>query len=177
MFSFCSLFCLKEFLNGVGVVLVCNFWFKEFVVCLLSCLLLESWVLFFCCCVCLWYPLSTFSFSLSLVLPLSELVLVLDLASKELECEEALFSLWSFVFFGVFDGAAIDLFEVCCSGGKGGLLGCPLQEEEEEEKKKGKRERKGRKRENQPGAAANKKGGNTQKKKRGCEEVGKKICL
>jgi hypothetical protein len=103
---------------------------------------------------------------------------VLDLASKELECEEALSSLWSFVFFGVFDAAAIDLFEVCCSGGKGGLLGCPLQEEEEEEKKKkGKRERKGRKRENQPGAAANKKGGNTQKKKRGCEEVGKKICL
>ncbi len=65
--SFCSLFCLKEFLYGVGVVLVCNIWLKEFVVCLLSCLLLESWVLFFCCCVCLWYPLSIFSLSLSLV--------------------------------------------------------------------------------------------------------------
>jgi hypothetical protein len=87
---------------------------------------------------------------------------VLGLASKELECEEALSSLWSFVFFGVFDAAAIDLFEVCCSGGKGGLLGCPLQEEEEK-KKKGKRERKGRKRGNQPGAAANKKGGKTKK--------------
>ncbi len=149
--------------------------------------------MFVCCLVCFWrvgcysfvvvsvcgiLSQPSLSLSLSLVLPLSELVLVLDLASKELECEEALSSLWSFVFFGVFDAAAIDLFEVCCSGGKGGLLGCPLQEEEEEEKKKkGKRERKGRKRENQPGAAANKKGGNTQKKKRGCEEVGKKICL
>jgi hypothetical protein len=49
----------------------------------------------------------------------------------------------------VFGAAAIDLFDVCCRGGKGGLLGSPLQEveEEEEEKKKGKRERKGRKRE------------------------------
>jgi hypothetical protein len=152
--GFCCLFVILFAFGELGVVL------------LLLCLSVVSSL-----------NLLSLSLSLSLVLPLSELVLVLDLASKELECEEALSSLWSFVFFGVFDGAAIDLFEVCCSGGKGGLLGCPLQEEEEEEKKKGKRERKGRKRENQPGAAANKKGGNTQKKKRGCEEVGKKICL
>ncbi len=65
VFLFLHSFAWRKFLYGVGVVLVCNFWLKDFVVCLLSCLLLESWVLFFCCCVCLWYPLSIFSLSLS----------------------------------------------------------------------------------------------------------------
>ncbi len=75
----------------------------------------------------------------------------------------------------MFGGAAIDLFGVCCRGGKGGLLGSPLQVEEEEEKK-GKRERKGRKREPTSRSCKQKKGEN-KKKKRGCEEVLKKRCL
>ncbi len=52
-------------------------------------------VLFFVVSVC--GILSQSSLSLSLVLPLSKLVLVLGLASNELECQEALSSLWSLV--------------------------------------------------------------------------------